>query len=136
MNHPQIDIIRFQPRQQILKCDLALFHVPCPGILPVLIGGTDMTLNIPSGAILRNGLSDDIPGFRIRHPTVNDVDSLAVGIFYQSDGFAFLMPLQPFSAEADLADPQAGFSKASVFHLQPPRYINDQNVPKPSSSGR
>ena len=116
MDHAQIDIIRFQPCQQILKGNAALFGISCAGILPVLMGRTDMPLHIPSGAVFLNRLSDDIPGLWVRHPAVNNVDSLAVGIFQQGNGFAFLMPLQPFTAEADLADLQVGFPQTSVFH--------------------
>ena len=78
-----------------------------------------MPLHNPSGAVFLNRLSDDIPGFRVRHPAVDDIDSLFVGIFQQGNGFAFLMPLQPFTAEADLADLQVGLSKTSVIHAMP-----------------
>ena len=61
MNHAQIHIIRPQPLQQVFKGNPALLDISGAGVLPVLIGRSDMPLNNPAGPVLLNGLSDNIP---------------------------------------------------------------------------
>ena len=116
VDHPQVDIVRLEPFQQVLKGDPALLYVPGAGVLAVLVGGAHVALHIPARPVVRDGFADDVPRFGVGHPAVDDVDAQAVGVTHQGDGFALFVPLQPLAAKAHLADHQICFSKLSVLH--------------------
>ena len=58
VDHAQIDVVRAQAGQQVLKGRLHFVHVPGADVLTVLPGGAEMTLNDPSVPSSRNGLSN------------------------------------------------------------------------------
>ena len=117
MDHAKVNIICLQSFQQILKSGTHILHIPCPEILLIFPCGTDVSLNIPLAAVVLNPFPDNISGLRIRHPAVQNIDSLCGRIMDQLNAFLFRMPLQPLSAKADLTDHQPCFSQSSLLHL-------------------
>ena len=116
VDHTQIDIVGLQSFQQIFKSRNHMFQLPGTGILLILPGGTDMALDQPFLTISLHALSDDISGFGIRHPAVDDIDAFLPRIADQFHGLFFVVALQPLSSESDLTDKQTCFSKLSVVH--------------------
>ena len=117
VDHPQIYVIRLQPRQQILKSRLYFRQIPRPHILPVLPSGTDVALNDPFLPPSFDGQTDIRADVRFRHPAVQNVDPF---LFTGLNDLPYLLrvvALQPLPAQADLADPQAGLSQFSVPHM-------------------
>ena len=117
VDHAQIDVIGIHAPQDVFKSSLCLLHVPRADVLAVLPGGADMPLHDPFFALSFHGLPDDVPGFRVRHPAVNDVDALFPGIAQQFHGFRFVVALQPFPAETDLTDLQSCLSQCAILHM-------------------
>ena len=116
VNHAQVDVAAADARQQILEGGLHILHVPGAHVLAVLPGRADVALHKPLVPARRNRLSDDVPGLRVGHPAIDDVDSLLVGVADQIDGVLHIVPLQPLPAEAHLADHEAGLAQSSVLH--------------------
>ena len=122
VDHPEVDVTPSDPREEVLERRFHELHITSPDILPVLPGRADMPLHKPFVPTRRDGFSDDIAGFRVRHPTVDDVDPAVSRVSDQSDPVFLGMPLQPFPAETDLADIQFRFAKSSGSHVCPPGF--------------
>ena len=118
MDHTQIDVIGLQTGQKILESRLHLLHIPCPDILAVLPGRTDMSLNVPFFPTALEGMAQIGAHVGLRHPAVQKVDALPFTFLHHSYAVGQSVPLHPFGAKADLADLQAGFSQSSVSHTR------------------
>ena len=77
-----------------------------------------MALNVPVGTVVPDAQTDDVPGLRVRHPTVKNVDAGVGGVMDQLHTFFLRMALEPFRAKADLADLQPCFPQSSRLHLR------------------
>ena len=75
-----------------------------------------MALDIPVAAVVPDAFADDIPGCRVCHPAVENVDPLCGGVVDQLNALCLGVPLQPFPTEANLTDLQPGLSQSSVPH--------------------
>ena len=75
-----------------------------------------MPLNVPLFALALKRCADIRAHIRLGHPAVQNIDPLFRTVI--DDGLDLLgaVPLEPFAAEADLADLQARFPKTSVTH--------------------
>ena len=69
-----------------------------------------MSLDIPGFAVLFDSLADDIAGFWICHPAVQNIDSFGRSIADQLNALFFRMALQPLAAKTYLTDLKIGFS--------------------------
>ena len=117
MDHSKVHVIRPEPSELILKSGLYKLHIPGPYILSVLPGRADMALYVPGIPAFLRCLTDDIPGLRIRHPAVHDIDPSLMGISEKLHRVLFVMSLKPFPAKADLAYLNPCFSEFSVSHI-------------------
>ena len=116
MNHSQVDVSAADALKQVLERRFHESHIPGAHILPVLPGGPDMSLDEPLISGRGNGLPDDIPGLGIRHPAVNNIDSLFLCVTNQLDRFLLRVPFQPLASEADLTYHQSCLSKPTFIH--------------------
>ena len=116
VDHSQVDIVGLHAAQQVLERRLHDLHIPRAYVLPVLMGRTDVTLHDPLDPAAFHALADDVSGFRIRHPAVDDVDPQFTRVADQVHGMRLVVTLQPFAAEADLAHQKPCLSQLSVIH--------------------
>ena len=98
-------------------------HVPAAHVLAVLPGGADVALHEPLIPAVCDGLADDAAALRVRHPAVDDVDALGVGVADQFDGVGLVVALQPLAAKAHLAHLQIRPAKAPVDHVGIPLLV-------------
>ena len=110
VDHAEVDVVRAEALQQVLKGRLYELHVPGAHILAVLMGGADVTLHKPLFPVALEGFADDVPGLRIGHPAIDDVDALFLRVPDEFHGFLELVALQPLAAESDLAHFESGVS--------------------------
>ncbi len=110
MYHAEVHIIGLHPRKQILKGRLHQSQIPCPHILAVLPGGTDMPLDdppVPSSLQCRPDIGTHI---RLGHPAVQNIDPFFLAGINNFLYLLRIMPLQPFAAKSDLAHLKSCFS--------------------------
>ncbi len=104
MDHAQVYVVCLQPVQEILEGGLYLGQLPGADILAVLPGGADVALDVPFLPASGDGVADVGAHAGLGHPAVQDIDA---GLLAAPDDLLHLlgvMPLQPFSAQADFAD--------------------------------
>ena len=118
VDHAEVDVIGLQARQQILERRAHIDQIARAVILPVLPCRAEMALNVPVGAVIPDAQTDDVPGLRVRHPAVKNVDAGVGGVMDQLHTFFLRMALEPFRAEADLTDLQPCFPQSSRLHLR------------------
>ena len=82
-----------------------------------------MSLNEPLTAVFFDSFSNDISGFRVCHPAVQNIDSFGRSIADQLNALFFRMTFQPFSTEADFTHLKICLSQSACFHYRfPPLY--------------
>ena len=116
VDHAEIDVVRLQALQKVFKRRAHVLYVSASKILTVLPGGADVALDIPVAAVVPDAFADDVPGCRVCHPAVENVDPLCGGVVDQLNALCLGVPLQPFPTEANLTDLQPGLSQSSVPH--------------------
>lgn len=116
MDHAEIDVVRLQALQKVFERRAHVLYVSASEILTVFPGGADVALDIPVTAVVPDAFADDIPGCRVCHPAVENVDPLCGGVVDQLNALCLGVPLQPFPTEANLTDLQPGLSQSSVPH--------------------
>ena len=116
VDHAEIDVVRLQALQKVFERRAHVLYVSASKILTVLPGGADVALDIPVAAVVPDAFTDDVPGCRVCHPAVENVDALCGGVVDQLNALCLGVPLQPFPTEADLTDLQPGLSQSSVPH--------------------
>ena len=70
VNHAEVNIVRLQATQKVLKRGADIFHVARPEILLVLPCRADVSLNVPLSAVIFDTFADDVSRLRVRHPAV------------------------------------------------------------------
>ena len=80
MDHAEIDVVRLQALQKVFERRAHVLYVSASEILTVFPGGADVALDIPVTAVVPDAFADDIPGCRVCHPAVENVDPLCGGV--------------------------------------------------------
>lgn len=78
--------------------------------------GADMPLHKPFYPLIFNGFADNVTGFWVCHPAVDDIDTFGGRVTNQFDALFLRMPLKPFAAETNFADLKFRFSESSYIN--------------------
>ena len=116
MHHAQLNVVGVEAREQVVKGNLALFHVARAHVLAVLPGGANVTLHNPMPRVLGTSVSQTRANLGVAHPAVHDVDAQLGGT--QRDGARLIgaHAVEPLPAKADLGHLQIRTAKPSIVH--------------------
>ena len=116
VDHAQINVIRLHSCKKITESFINLIKLSGTFILAVLPGGADVSLNDPFVPAAFDRISDIGADIWLRHPAVQNIDSLF--LTYINDLFYLfcVVAFQPFASKTDLTDLETCFSKCTVLH--------------------